>query len=82
MREMNYNKMNEKELLYRAVEMWKNYIETESPLLDKNILFKMGDMWGMDHVNKNLPVLDQEQEELVAKLENLKNEILNGKFTK
>lgn len=74
--------MNDKQILYQAVCLWKNYIETSDPLTDKSDLLKLSYDKDIQRKLCTLPKLTTEQEYFINKLESLKKEILNDKFTK
>jgi hypothetical protein len=74
--------MNDKQILYQAVCLWKNYIETSDPLTNKSDLLKLSYDKDIQRKLCTLPKLTIEQEYFVNKLESLKKEILNDKFTK
>lgn len=75
-------KMNDKQILYQAVCVWKNYIETGDPTLCKQDLLNMSGDKDIQRIISNLPKLNIEQQYFINKLENMKKDILESKFTK
>lgn len=73
--------MKDKEILYKSLQFWINYIETNNIQSDKETLLKCcsGDK-GMQRIVAKLPKLDEGQLTFISRLKELQFKILNDKI--
>lgn len=73
--------MRDKEILYKSLQQWINYVETNDVTTDKETLMKCcsGD-YDMQRVASKLPKLDDGQLMLIDRLKELQFKILNDKI--
>jgi hypothetical protein len=64
--------MENREVLFRSLNMWKNYIQTEDVATSSQDAINMG-------CPEKCKMLSPEQQEFVVRLEELACDILNGK---
>lgn len=71
----------DKDIIYKALQLWINHIETNDVLSDKETLLKCcsGD-YDMQRVVSKLPKLDEGQLLFISRLKELQFKILNNKI--
>lgn len=73
--------MKDKEILYKSLQIWINYVETKDVNTDKDTLLKCcsGD-YDMQRIVSKLPKLDDGQLMFIDRLKELQFKILNDKI--